>query len=94
MVLSAVLIAIGATLFGHFEVKTPPARRLAKWAMYLGGTALLSRKAGRPWSFLWIIGLPSSGLAFHFRWRRKNGIHPLTAEPRDRYYQLRGWSQA
>ena len=44
--LSAVLIATGATLFGHFEVKTPPAKRLAKWAIYLGGRLYCRGKRG------------------------------------------------
>jgi hypothetical protein len=45
--------------------------------------------AGRPWAFIWIAGLPPSGAAFRVIWCRRNGINPLTAEPRDRYEQLR-----
>jgi hypothetical protein len=41
---SAMLAAIGITVFGHFEEKTPLWRRLSKWAFYFGVTALLSRK--------------------------------------------------
>jgi hypothetical protein len=88
---SAVLAATGITVFGHFEEKTPGWRRLSKWAFYFGGTALLSRGPGRPWTFVWILGLPSVGLAFHLWWCREHGIDPLTAEPRERYYELRGW---
>jgi hypothetical protein len=57
----------------------------------LAVTALLSRGPGRPWTFAWIIGLPGVGLAFHLWWCKKHGINPLTAEPKERYYELRGW---
>jgi hypothetical protein len=32
-----------------------------------------------------------AGATFHFTWCRRNGIHPLYATPRRRYYELRGW---
>jgi hypothetical protein len=33
------------------------------------------------------------GLAFRLWWCRKNGIDPLTAEPKERHYKLRGWTR-
>ncbi len=39
------------------------------------------------------LGLPGVGLAFHLWWCRKHGIDPLTAEPKERYYELRGWGR-
>lgn len=91
--LSAVISVLGFTLFGHFEEKTPKWRRLSKWAAYFGMTALIRRKPGRPWTFAWILGWPALGFVFHLWWCRRNGINPLTAEPKDRYYELRGWSR-
>ncbi len=91
--LSAVLAATLVTIFGHFEEKTPWRRRLSKRAFYFGGTALLSRGPGRPWTFVWVLGLPGVGLAFHLWWCRRHGIDPLTAEPKERYYELRGWGR-
>jgi hypothetical protein len=88
---SAVLAATGLTVFGHFEEKTPLWRRLSKWAFYFGMTGALSRWPGRHWTFVWIFGLPGLGLLFHVWWCRKHDIDPLTAEPKDRYYELRGW---
>lgn len=87
------LAAAGTTVFGRFEEKTPAWRGVAKWAFYFGVIALLSRGPGRPWTFAWIFGLPGVGLAFHFWWCRKHGINPLTAEPKERYYELRGWGR-
>ena len=58
----------------------------------LWSSALLSATVGRPWSLLWAGGLFSAGLIFHFWWTLSHGVHPLTAEPRDKYYALRGWT--
>ena len=87
------LAAAGTTVFGRFEERSPAWRGVAKWVFYFGVTALLSRGPGRPWSFVWIFGLPGVGLAFHFWWCRKHGIDPLTAEPKEKYYELRGWGR-
>jgi hypothetical protein len=75
--LSAVLAATGITVFGHFE-KTPRWRRLSKWALYFGGTALLSRGPGRPWTYAWVLGLPGAGSRFHLWWR----LHEASVCPR------------
>jgi hypothetical protein len=90
---SAAVVATGSTLFGLFEEGTPKLRRLSKWATYLGAVALISRTAGRPWTFVWIFGLPGVGAAFHFLWCWRHGINPITAEQKDEYYRLRGWTR-
>jgi hypothetical protein len=82
---SAILIAVLTTGFGHFETVRPWWRRIIRWLPYLAITGLIGATARRPWTFLWIIGLPVLGAAFHVAWCRRNGIHPLTAEPRDCY---------
>jgi hypothetical protein len=84
---------MGFTVFGHFEEETSKWRRLSKWATYLGTVALLSKTAGRPWTFVWIFGGPAFGAGFHFWWCRRHGINPITAEPKDKYYELRGWNR-
>jgi hypothetical protein len=55
--------------------------------------ALISKTAGRPWTFVWIFGLPGVGALFHFLWCWRHGINPTTAEPKDEYYRLRGWER-
>jgi hypothetical protein len=47
---------------------------------------------GRPWTWVWIAGLPLVGATFHVVWCVQHQINPLTAEPRWRYYALGGWS--
>jgi hypothetical protein len=34
------------------------------------------------------------GAVFHVWWCRRHGINPLTAEPKEEYYQLRGWTRS
>ncbi len=86
---AAVVIAVLTPAFGHFESVRPLWTRIARWLIYLAVTAVIGATAGRPWTFVWLIGLPAAGAAFHVVWCRRNGINPLTAEPRDRYEQLR-----
>lgn len=88
---AAVVVAVLSPLFGHFEAKAPMWTRMARWMVYLAILLTLGLVAGRPWTWLWVAGLPVIGAAFHFAWCLKHQINPLTAEPRDRYYQLRGW---
>ncbi len=82
---------IGHIFFGQFEERTSKLRKLTKVAFLLGITALLSSTVGRPWSLLWVVGMFSIGMTFHVWWTIKHGINPWTAEPREKYYALRGW---
>ena len=45
---------------------------------------------GRPWTFVYIFGMPTIGAVFHVRWCLRPGIDPITAEPKEEYYRLRG----
>ncbi|WP_102124851.1 hypothetical protein [Deinococcus planocerae] len=90
-VAAPVLASAGLALFRHFEEGTRPKRRLAKWAVYFVGVGLTTRAVGRPWSLVWTFGPFALGTVFHLSWCARHGIHPLTAEPRARYRELRGW---
>lgn len=86
------IFAVGNILFGHFEERTPRARRLAKLVAFTALTALLYMVFGRPWSLIWLV-VPLAVAAYvHAIWLPSHGINGLTAEPRERYYALRGWS--
>lgn len=83
--------AVGLIVFGHFEAHTPIWRRVLKLAFNIGLTALISSLAGPVWA-LTAVGLWfAAGLVVHFVWTSRHGIDPFTAEPRERYYALRGW---
>lgn len=90
--LSAVVIAIATPVFGHFETVRPTWMRIVRWLAYLAITGLLGSTVGRPWTLVWVIGLPAAGGVFHLAWCLRHGINPMTAEPRDRYEQLRARS--
>lgn len=89
---SAIAMLLGVLLFGKFEQAGSTRRRIVRAAILVGGTGVLSYFFGH-WSLLLPLGASSAGAVFHFWWCWKNGIHPLTAEPYDRYLQLRGWSK-
>lgn len=74
-------------LFGHFEAYTPVWRRLLKLVILLGGTAALSAIVGH-WSLSLLVAAMVGGGSYHTWWCRRHEIHPLTAEPRDRFERL------
>ena len=88
----ASLFAMGNILFGHFEERTPKWRRVLKFFIFTGGVALISSTAGRVWSVMVIGTLLSMVVVIHGWWLPvKHGINGLTAEPKEKYYALRGW---
>ena len=89
--LVAVLHLVGHILFGVFAERSSVSRKLIKVAFLLGSTALIWAVFGQPYSTLWVVGLFSLGIVFHLWWTLSHGIHPITAEPREKYYALRGW---
>lgn len=90
LAVAAMLYSLLNLCFRSFEGETPLLTRVLKLGVYLGITALLAALAG-PWAWLWVLGLLVLGSVFHFAWCARNGINPLTAEPRERYYRLKGW---
>jgi hypothetical protein len=91
LTIAASVFALGQGFFRNFQGETPRATTFKKWLVYFALVFLLELTVGRPWSFIWTF-LPVVGMVGHFAWCFRHGIHPLTAEPRDRYYALRGWS--
>ena len=87
--LSALIIAIATPGFGHFETVRPIWTRIVRWLAYLAVTGVLGVTVGRPWTLIWVLGLPTVGAVFHVIWCVRHGINPLTAEPCDRCKQLR-----
>lgn len=85
--------AIGNILFGHFEEGTPKWRRVLKFVIVVGMTIGVSNLAGRRWAFLLLALLSIAPLVIHVWWLPKHGINGWTGEPKDKYYQLRGWKR-
>jgi predicted MFS family arabinose efflux permease len=83
------IFAFGSVLFGRFEDHKPRGRRVLKVALVLAVTVLLSATAGRAWAY-GVLAVPLLGAAWvHLYWLPKHGISGWTAEPRDKYLELR-----
>lgn len=85
------IFALGNILFGHFEERTPKWRRVAKFLLISSLAVALSALAGRVWFYVMLGGISGLFAVVHGWWLPKHGIHGLTGEPKERYYQLRGW---
>jgi hypothetical protein len=90
-IVSISILGLGTLFFRNFQGETPIAVTVKKWVVYFALVLVLSLIVGRPWSLVWTLS-PVFGLVVHCIWCFRHGIHPLTAEPRDKYYALRGWT--
>jgi hypothetical protein len=87
----ASIFAVGGILFGHFEERTPKVRRVAKFVLFMGLTAVLSATLGRAAVYVMLAVFFGAFVVIHGWWLPKQGVNGLTGEPRRRYYELRGW---
>jgi hypothetical protein len=85
------IFAFGNILFGHFEEQTPKWRRVAKVFLVTGLAVGISAVAGKAGFYALLAAFAAFFAVVHGWWLPKQGIHPLTAEPKERYYKLRGW---
>jgi hypothetical protein len=86
------LFAVGNILFGHFEERTPKWRRVLKLFVITSLVALISSTAGRAWSMALVGAMFGMVVVIHGWWLpKRHGINGWTAEPKDKYYALRGW---
>ena len=86
------IVSVGNILLGHFEEGLPWWRRLFKFLLFLVLLTAISHFAGRSWFFS-ILGLMVVVvLVIHAWWLPSKGINGWTAEPRDKYHRLRGWT--
>jgi hypothetical protein len=86
-----VLIAIGNILLGHFEQGKAKWRRVAMVFIGCGLAVLISVTAGREWFYVCLGAIAVMVVIVHCWWLPRKGINGWTAEPRDKYYALRGW---
>jgi hypothetical protein len=92
--ITAIIFAIGNILFGHFEEKTPKLRRVTKVVLVLGMVAALLARFGPTWGLFPIALMLVAFVVFHLWWLPHHyGIDGLTAEPKEKYYELRGWNR-
>jgi hypothetical protein len=85
------IFAFGNIFFGHFEELTPKPRKVAKILLFWGLSIAISALAGRTWFFVFLAIIIVFFIIVHGWYLPKNGINGLTGEPKERYYQFRGW---
>ena len=84
------LLLVGTQIFAPFEIETPAWRKILKWSIVIALTLGLYLVIGH-WAIVVPVVLALVGLTYHMTWCRRNGIHPVKATPKRRYYELRGW---
>lgn len=85
------LLLLGHILLGHFEAQTP---RWRIWLKNILGIIILvavSYYFGRFWFYIGLIIATLPALYIHLWWLPGKGINGWTGEPKDKYYELRGW---
>ena len=87
------ITAVGTIFFGHFEERTPKWRKLLKLIFFVFITTLLSATMGRVWAMGFLVAILLFVFFIHAIWLPRKGINGWTGEPRDKYYELRGWKK-
>jgi hypothetical protein len=90
----SMIFAVGNMLFGHFEERTPKARRVGKYVLFLVLICLLSVYFGRTVAMFVLGSFLFPVLYIHgYYLPRKKGINGWTGEPKSKYYDFRGWDK-
>lgn len=86
-----IVSVLASSLFDKFELETPASRKVFRWALAAGMTLGSYPFIGH-WALAILGGFAAIGATAHWIWCRMNKIDPLTARPRRKYYELRGWN--
>ncbi|MBI2048501.1 MAG: hypothetical protein HYT30_01070 [Parcubacteria group bacterium] len=87
------MFAVGHIFFGHFEEQTPKWRKVLKLAMFVILVVGISAYFGRAYAFGFLGVMSLAVLYIHGIWLPSKGINGWTGEPKDKYYELRGWKK-
>ena len=88
---AAALLILGNVLFRHFDPRMPLYRRVLKTLIALAATALISHYFGRTGVIIAGCVALAPLIYVHGIWLPRHGVNGWTAEPREKYYALRGW---
>jgi hypothetical protein len=87
----AALLVFGNVKLRHFEPRMPLWRRVLKTLIILAATAVISYYFGRPGVIIAFAIALLPVIYVHGIWLPRHGVNGWTAEPREKYYALRGW---
>jgi hypothetical protein len=83
-------LMLGHLFFGRFEEHKPTWRRFGKSVLGVAIIVMTTAFFGRGWTYA-LLGATGIGIVVvHGWWLPSHGINGLTAEPRERYYELIG----
>lgn len=85
--MTALAMALGSILFGHFETDKPVGRRVLKLGLVILAVGALSLAVGHA-ALIFLGVLLTASMVVHFGWCKRYGINPITAEPRDKLRDL------
>jgi len=85
------ITTVGNIVMGHWAEQTPKWRRILKAFVICVVSVVISATAGRAWFFAMLGVMMAFVVVVHVWWLPRKGINGWTAEPREKYYALRGW---
>lgn len=88
----AAILVFGNIKLRHFDPRVPLRRRVIKVLATLGVTAVISYYFGRIGVLIALGTAMLPVLYIHGIWLPRHGVNGWTAEPREKYYALRGWA--
>jgi predicted MFS family arabinose efflux permease len=85
------IYAIGNIMMGHFEEKTPKWRRILKYLITIILVLVINNYFGRGYAYGMIGLILLFAIYVHTIALPRKGINGWTGEPKEKYYELRGW---
>jgi len=85
LVVLLVVQLIASNASARFEIETPALRKMFKWLFMAAATIGLYYMVGH-WSLLLPVAILILGSTFHIIWCNKDGIDPVKATPKRKYY--------
>lgn len=89
----AMLLLAGQVFFAFFEEQTPRWRLVLKHALGIAFYTSISYFFGQFWFWAAIGATLLAVFVIHAWWLPKNGINGWTGEPKEKYYEMRGWKK-
>jgi len=91
LVIVAAVLIWGNVQFRRFEPHMPVWRRLAKAVAIIAFAGVISHYFGTTGVLIAIAVAALPVIYIHGVWLPRRGVNGWTAEPREKYYALRGW---